>query len=799
MIARLRIFKKILSYLLALFLVFVNISVISADDLNATGLEYSQQDKKDETQQNARSPGYKAQISKKLNTRKFSDNKVNHNYKGKLDLLGQSLICKVKLLESHAQPSHTDPKGGRKAYHNYYEKSNEKLTLKNLLKEENNTLSKLKNQDSNYKNQTDSEPERNNGEENLDNLEINSLKQLLNLRSTGQEDGEPGFGENRVIVKVNLHGLVGKEFRFDYIFPKGAKIDFVVMNPTTYDETIKTIDFTDNKTTLDFGIFGRVAIDDNGYVNLNEETEDALDNIDVRIIENVTSRQGGPTGRSVYDYDIYEVQNTNAIFKTVDQSGNLLTNPNVKVSYKLGSKSKDNLSIPNDSSKQIDMMDGERFLSHEWQGNFDGTNKPYVSLYKSQNGFIVDGDYAYKILKQEQKDNDKSNPLEVTLVRKNKVIKGGDHPKIINPDTGKEVDDSDYVKVEFVASDNSSIKGENPVYWVLKDLDLKERIKAPDVSVDDGYGFEKWEPSFSSTNQKYSKDTTHKAVINKINYIDYTTYAGDETTEKLQLDGLKQINYVGFVDSYGVTDKDKMKSVINFGSDPKNASLTLKEGKIYNPSITDNKITLNMVVNQGLGDDIPKTYPKELVKETILFASDKEGNFKWRGIRYKIKNQNTKGTVLPNEKETFKDVPLTKEEIIEAVKNGIFTYNTDGPDKVPDQNKTGDNALHREVGGKDLLNPDKVKEFSISDEDYEKLDFSKLSTETEPYQEVPVTITYLDNSKSTVNVKINIKENVPTGLSDSGYFFLILLLGFGLVAGAFGLLNFRKERREYYE
>lgn len=783
---------------MALFLVFVNISVISADDLNVTSLEYSQQEKNDETQQNARSPGYKAQISKKLNTRKFSDNKVYHNYKGKLDLLGQSLIGKVKLLESHAQPSHTDPKGGRKAYHNYYKKSNEKLTLKNLLKEENNTLSKPKNQDSNYKNQINSDPERNKGEANLDNLEINSLKQLLYLRSTGQEDGEPGFGENRVIVEVHLHGLVEKAFRFNDIFPNEAKMDFVVMNPTTYDETITTRGFTDKNTTLDFGIFDQVAIDDNGYVNLNEEIENSLANIDVRIIENVTSRQEGPTGRSIYDYDIYEVQNTNAIFKTIDQSGDLLPNPNVKVSYKLGSKSKDNQSIPNDSSKQIDMMDGERFLSHEWQGNFDGTKKPYVSLYNSQNGFIDDGDYAYKILKQEQEKDDRSKPLKVTLVRKNKVIKGGDHPKTINPDTGQKVDDPDYVKVEFVASEHSSIEGENPVYWVIKDLDLKDRIKAPDVSVDDGYGFEKWKPSFSSTNQKYSEDTTHQAVINKINYIEYTTYAGDETTEKLKLDGLKQINYVRFVDRYGVTDKGKMKSVIDFGSDPKNASLTLKEGLIDNPSINDNKITLNMVVNQGLGDDIPKTDPKELVKETILFASDKEGNFKWWGIRYKIKNQNTKGTVFPNEKETFKDVPLTKEEIIEAVKNGIFTYNTDGPDIVPDQNKTGDNALHRKVGGKELLDPKKVQSFTITDNDYNKIDFSKLPTETEK-QEVPVTITYLDNSKSTVYVKINIKENVPTGLSDSGYFFLMLLLGFGLVAGAFGLLNFRKERREYYE
>ena len=231
------------------------------------------------------------------------------------------------------------------------------------------------------------------------------------------------------------------------------------------------------------------------------------------------------------------------------------------------------------------------------------------------------------------------------------------------------------------------------------------------------------------------------------------------------------MNLIGFVDKYGIYKEEQIKSFIDFEDTEDKVRVTLENGVIKRPGVKELKVPFQMKVDKSFGDDILNTPEKQLVRETTFFANDIYGNTSWYGIRYTIKNQNTKGTVTPKEKETLRYVALTKEEIYEAVKNGEFVYN----DGVPDQNKSGKNALHREVEGENLLNPEKVKKFNISDEDYKKLDFSKLG-----YQEVPVTITYLDNSKSTVNVKIKIKENVPTGIIDNNYQMPknLLLVGF---------------------
>lgn len=216
----------------------------------------------------------------------------------------------------------------------------------------------------------------------------------------------------------------------------------------------------------------------------------------------------------------------------------------------------------------------------------------------------------------------------------------------------------------------------------------------------------------------------------------------------------------------------------------------MTNGLVENPGVKELKVPFQMKVDNSFGNDILKTQKKELVRETTFLAKDIFGNTSWWGIRYTIKNQNTKGTVTPKEKETFKDIALTKEEIIEAVEDGEFSYNSD----VPKQNKIGANALHREVEGKNLLNSEKVNGFSISDADYKELDFSKIGD-----QEVPVTITYLDNSKSTVKVKIKIKENVPTGLTNDNKNSSKILLFVGFVGIVVSAFNFRKKFLKNYE
>lgn len=624
-------------------------------------------------------------------------------------------------------------------------------------------------------------------------LENKNLTSPLEKSTTLQKAPvEPGWGENRVIVQVNLHGLKGKEFNFSKIFPKekfpnGPSIEVIHFNEDTFeDELIGKEKFTLQNTRLDLGIHQQVKIDD-FEISLDDESSDKHEG---KIIENQSNRSGGHDGTSVFNYDIYKVQNTNAKFKTIDKDGKTIENPtNLTVTYQLGDKLKANQKLTSAINEEKDMLEGERFKSSKWEGNYDGTNMPEVSLENTQNGYFLDGDYAYKILDQKQKDDDKSNPLEVTLIRKQKVIKGGEHPKYKDPISGKEIDDPDYVKVEFKVNDHGSIDSGESVYWVLKDLDLKDSIKAPKVKLEYGYGFKEWKPWFNTETQKYSQDTSHIGIINKIKYFDYLTFSGDVTTNRLTFKDGSRLKLIGFVDEYGIYKRDQVKSYIDFEKTPERVRVTMTNGLVENPGVGELKVPFQMKVDDSFGNDILKTQKKELVRETTFFANDIYGNASWWGIRYTIKNQNTKGTVTPKEKETLRYVALSKEEIYKAVEDGEFTYN----EGVPEQNKSGSNALHRLVDGKNLLNPEKVKDFNISDEYYKNIDFSKLG-----YQKVPVTITYLDNSKSNVDVTIKITENVPTGLTnDKNSSKILLFVGFvGIVVS---VINFKKKILKNYD
>lgn len=592
-----------------------------------------------------------------------------------------------------------------------------------------------------------------------------------------KEPVEPGWGKNRVIVQVNLHGLKGKEFNFDKIFPKekfpnGPSIELIYFNMDTFEEElIGAKNFTIQDTSFDFLIHEQLDIE-NFSIELDKN---ASNNHERKIIENKSSRSGGLDGTSVFNYDIYEVQNTIAKFKTIDKDGKTIENPtNLTVTYQLGDKLKANQKLTSAINEEKDMLEGERFKSFKWEGNYDGTNMPEVSIDNAQNGFLVEGDYAYKIFKQEQKEDDKSNPLEVTLVKKPIV-------STTNPN------DSDYVKVEFLAGKNGSInESETSTYWVLNGVNVHGLIKAPQVTAKDGYEFLSWNPNVK---ENYTTNTKHIAKYKEKDY-EYLTYSGDTIEDSISAYDKNYMRWFSLVDKSDERAIGDGKSVITLDAD---GFAKIKMDPIYHYTekvAQEVKSKLIIAVENHYGDKILATEEKEIKHKKYVFSQDYYGNKSWVGVNITIKNQNTKGTVTPKERETFKDIDLTKEEIIEAVKDGEFSYNSD----VPEQNKSGDNALHMEVEGKSLLNPKKVKPFTITDEDYNKIDFSKIGE-----QEVPVTITYLDNSKSTVNVKIKIKENVPTGLTNDNKNSSKILLFVGFVGIVVSAFNFRKKFLKNYE
>lgn len=647
-----------------------------------------------------------------------------------------------------------------------------------------------------------------------DRSEIDSSNILTPpLRKTqilSDDSSKPGFNETRIVVRLTLHGLNGKNFDFEKIYPKGLKIGLegecnkiryknefgdIKEFSGTIDE-IKSAVKNEKVQDIDFGIHSQLYFKDN-LPNKNPDRyieaypEPNLDRITYSFGAFDVEWTGGyPT--TVLTLDLYQSQNTELNFKTIDSEGSSVDNPNFgEFIYKIGTEDRTKNIPSNKSGGKIDPFEGLGIDGENFE-NFNGSKAQQVTLKNANtNGFISQegDDFAYKILDQKQKDNDKSNPLEVTLIRKQKVIKGGEHPKYKDPISGKEIDDPDYVKVEFKVNEHGSIDSGESVYWVLKDLDLKDSIKAPKVKLEYGYGLKGWKPWFKTENQKYSQDTTHVAIIDKIKYFDYLTFSGDVTTNRLTFHDASRLNLIGFVDKYGIYKEEQIKGFIDFEDTEDKVRVTLENGVIKRPGVKELKVPFQMKVDKSFGDDILNTPEKQLVRETTFFANDIYGNTSWYGIRYTIKNQNTKGTVTPKEKETLRYVALTKEEIYEAVKNGEFSYNSD----VPKQNKSGANALHREVEGKNLLNPEKVKDFNISDEDYKNIDFSKLG-----YQKVPVTITYLDNSESTVKVKIKIEENVPTGLTnDKNPSKILLFVGFvGIVVS---VINFKKKILKNYD
>lgn len=605
---------------------------------------------------------------------------------------------------------------------------------------------------------------------------------------------EQNFNLNTVYVQINFHGLSGKAFSFNEIFPNGAKINLVEHDEETDEDKYFPRDFDLNHTRFDFGKKDQNAIENGDvWVELDEDTDDDINNSNIRVIETDTKSNTGHSGYTTFYYDIYEVQNTNAIFNTIDNDGNTVANPTAgTISYKLGQKGKGKQPIPqnNDST---DMMAGEHFSEHEWKGNYDGSQMPTVTLDDAPNGFIVEkGDYAYKILKQEQKNNDKANPLEVTLIRKQKVIVGGDHPKTTDPTTGSEIDDPDYVKVEFSAGDKGSIsENEISTYWVLSGVSVGDLIKPPKVSPKANNEFESWQPEVKD---KYSENTKHEAKYKEVaeeKDYNYLTYAGDIITDTISAYDEHYMRWFSLVDRGDERALGEGKSSIILDNSDGLAKIEMDPIYHYTEKVVQEVTsTLRISVENDYGAKVLATDEKEIKHTKYVFSQDYYGNKAWKAVNITIKNQNTKGIVAPEDVSAMQ-YQLTKDQIIDAVKKGTYTYNSD----VPEQNKTGNNALHTSIDGKQKLNEEKVQSITVTDEDFDKIDQSK----TDGVQQVKATITYLDGSKSDVMVNVTLSPNIPTGLRDIGYFMPILLLSFGLMASLISLVIFRKKILNYDE
>lgn len=582
--------------------------------------------------------------------------------------------------------------------------------------------------------------------------EKSPLSESLESNEENTEDN-PIREESSLKVIIRLHGLMGKDFDFLKVFPKsefpkGPSISL----KDRYGEEISKKYFSKEDNEIDFG-----EIDKKDFtISLDkiEEIENIWDSNfqkPLKTMEKIT-----PIDEKSYYLDIYEVQNTNAIFKTVDTDGNNIENPSkILVNYKLEDKIREKENISSSKEKIKDMLFGEDFLIEDFEdGKYNGKTTPSLSLYNDENGFVSDGDYAYRILELKQKD--KSNPLEVTLVRKEKVIQTENQPTFTNPLNGKKILDDDYVRVDFKREDLSNFK--DSTYWVLKGVNLGNKIKPPQISKDMKERFKSWNPYFKEENQLYEENTSYKIILDDIALVDqntYLTFAGDKVRYPILKDDFLEEN----------------KSLLAEKNENKNSDNV--EIKLVDKDI-------EIKIDNDLGNEILKRKDKKVKREIPL--SDK----KIISIDIIVKNQNAKGEVKARKLSTIQNKKISKNNIIDAVKNGDFTYKKN----IPEKNKTGENALDIIKDEKHVLNPKKIKSFEVKDKDYEKIDFKKIGKES-----VPVRITYLDNSTSLVDVDIEIEKMnvVNTGVIDRGYYYPIIFLSFGILGSFFTLSKFKRK------
>ena len=260
-------------------------------------------------------------------------------------------------------------------------------------------------------------------------------------------------------LKLKLIGFLGREFDFNEVFPNGAKLDFIYLDKQTKEEKTMTQSLRADQDEIDFGSLYLEEIQ-SGKLELNKET----DGSDMALIdERMDFSKYNPDLDFVYK--IYQIPNSKVEFKTFDKNGNLIANPNFgKFTYRIENLIRDNQDLANHSARSLIKPSEIDFKL--WEDKYENLSLPSISLEESQNGYIENGDFAYKICGQGNIDDDLTKPFEVRLIQKSKLIQATDRPSYTDPETAREIVDLDYEN-----------QGQ---YWTLRGL----KVQVPEEKMD---------------------------------------------------------------------------------------------------------------------------------------------------------------------------------------------------------------------------------------------------------------------------------------------------------------------------
>lgn len=574
-------------------------------------------------------------------------------------------------------------------------------------------------------------------------------------------------------VKVEFFGLENKEFEND--LDKTYQLDFTYKDKDTNVSKTISRSFIKDGSILDFGKIPHEAIE-NGVLSLKKDSDHKFRFIEDYSLDDLENQD-------FLIYKIYQVQSTKVSVRTVTSDGRLTSNPtDLHFSYRLFDKIKKGR-IPLDS-EEIDVFEDETYTFDLEDGEniYDGRKEPEISLEMAENGYVSVGDFAYKILKQEQKDEeseiDRSKPLEVTLIKKAKLIKSVSQPTYTDPDTGEEILDDDYVRM---ADKNSEDIDNKTDLWILKtDGDLipdkndseeekektenKEGFLANDISICAG------DAIFTDIllkNPSENQSPITKAILKKDDFENGKIIFGENGEIEVEiLDFL----YLEDINSYSVR--------LRVAVDPSYGNEVRRSNQI----LRDEADPLN-----------PIAYINQPYQISLL---DENGNSYIFENQIIIKNQNTKVDLMPEKIQLEKGGMLAQtkqkispQDIIDRVKNGRWQNKKSANETYAKKNmsiKKAPSLVSNSIEPKLASDP-----FEL---DYEK--FNQIDWDEPGAYEVAVMVTWIDGSKSKINVPIEVLANnlVMTGIFDTDYGLGIMIASMGLLAGATSLYNLNRKK-----
>ena len=567
-----------------------------------------------------------------------------------------------------------------------------------------------------------------------------------NVQTTFQSSN-PGYNQNKVIVKINLQGVNGKEFPFTTIFPRGAKVKLELFDDDTLEEIVSEKVFTSNGQELDFGIF-----EQNQIQNISIMLGDVK--VAGKIIEDTVDGIEGETGVTTYILNLYQYVNTDVVVKTVDKTGASVTNPSSK---NTGGKIK---ATVKSETKEIDIPEGsvetETFaidsdINLNTIANFQ--SKPTIEITGLQKGVLVDKK-ANKVYKPEPITPDPNgiNATEVKFTEK---------PLTTTDDMSG---DTDYVKVTFNPGKYGTIADTKPLY-VFKGAELEKEPTPPTVTPNKGWKHEGWNPVLAkvyndpvtdhvaqykpveATGQTINTTVGHapkaeEGIGNKDSLPDGTTYewiAPPDVSKKGNSTGKIKVTYPdNSTQEVEVTvivgDNEAMKYVAIGGEIKKDYGVATTDQEVLDKVTTDyptgnaEQPTKKIKAGQTLPDGkesgnfsviVEVTYPDKSVDEATVT------------IKVADKNSDTytaSSTVI----EKGYGVPTTKAEVIAAV-------STDYPSNLSKQPKV------------ELANNATLPDGKISGQ-----------------HNVPVVVTYPDGTQDNLDVIVNVAKSSAELINEAG-------------------------------